>query len=239
MENPLFTPHLDESFNLWNNAVCWMNYWVYAAGRYRSTSFLEKVHKAFFNYYQLHAMAHMPDEIVLVRMMTTLDLDFERALHYHDKGYESNNDYGLPPHTTRPIQVYFVFTTEAPFDPANFTTAQCPIWAFTPKCPRRLPFWQGIHWWLTFNKMLLPMPETDSEDDKEPLQTADLLGPVWEEELLSDSRKSPCILVIPRQATPTPTWQPIPTTPPHIPIKESQPHHPSKLIKWKYPQNLK
>ena len=33
-----------------------------------------KVLKAFFNYYQFHAMANMPDEIVLARMMTALNL---------------------------------------------------------------------------------------------------------------------------------------------------------------------
>ena len=62
------------------------------AGRYRSTTILEKIHKAFFNYYQVHAMANMPDEIVLARMMTGLDLEFERALYYHDEGYKSDNN---------------------------------------------------------------------------------------------------------------------------------------------------
>ena len=74
-----------------------MNYWVCTAGRYRSTSILEKVQKAFFNYYQFDAMTYMPDGIILARMMTTLDLEFKRALHYHDERYESNNDNGLPP----------------------------------------------------------------------------------------------------------------------------------------------
>ena len=97
MENSVFTSHLDDLFNLWNYAVHQMNYWVHAAGRYRSTSILERVHVAFFNYYQFNAMTYMPDEIILVRMMTTLHLKFERALHYHDEGYESDNDYGLPP----------------------------------------------------------------------------------------------------------------------------------------------
>ena len=86
MENPLFTPHLGGLFNLWNNAVCQMNYLVSTAGRVRSTSILEKVHKAFFNYFQFHAMANTSDEIVLARMMTTLDLEYERVLHYHDEG---------------------------------------------------------------------------------------------------------------------------------------------------------
>ena len=68
-----------------------MNYWVCTAGRYRSTSILEKVHKAFFNDYLFHAMANMSDEIILARMMTALDFAFERALHYHDERYDSNN----------------------------------------------------------------------------------------------------------------------------------------------------
>ena len=89
-----------------NNLVC-------TAGRYRSTSILEKVHKAFFNNYQLHAMVNMSDEIILARMMTTLDLKFERALYCHDEGYESNNDYWLPSHITRPVCVYSVFSAEA------------------------------------------------------------------------------------------------------------------------------
>ena len=56
-----------------------MNYWVCTAGTHRSTSILAKVHKAFFNYYQFHAMDNMPNGIVLARMMTALDLEFERA----------------------------------------------------------------------------------------------------------------------------------------------------------------
>ena len=74
MENSLFTHCLDELFNLWNNVVHQIHYWVHAARRYKSTSVLENVHKAFFNYYQFHAMANMPDEIVLARMMTAMDL---------------------------------------------------------------------------------------------------------------------------------------------------------------------
>ena len=35
------------------------------------------------------------DEIILARMMTALDLQFEKAMHYHDKGYDGNNDSHL------------------------------------------------------------------------------------------------------------------------------------------------
>ena len=117
-----------------------MNYWVCTAGTHRSTSILEKVHKVFFNYYQFHAMANMPDEIILARMMTTHDLAFERALHYHNEGYESDNDYGLPPHITRPVHVYSMLLAEASFNLADYTTAQSQLSTFTPKHPRGLPF---------------------------------------------------------------------------------------------------
>ena len=93
-----------------------MTYWVHTAGRYRSTSILERVDVAFFNYYQFDAMTYIPDEIILAKMMTTLHLKFESGLHYHDEGYESNNDYGLQPQIIRHICMYSIFTTEASFN---------------------------------------------------------------------------------------------------------------------------
>ena len=57
-----------------------------------------------------------------------------------------------------------------------------------------------------------PTPEIDSEDNEEPLPTADLDDPVWDEESVQDSRKSICIHEIPRPATPT--AQPVPAIPP-------------------------
>ena len=49
----------------------------------------------------MQEMIYMLDEIILVRMMITLDLKFEKAMHYHNEGYESNNDYGIPHQVTR------------------------------------------------------------------------------------------------------------------------------------------
>ena len=92
-------------------------------------------------------MTYMPNEIVLVRMMTALDLEFEKAMYYHNEGYESDNDYGLPSWVMMPIHVYLVFTTEASFDPAKFTTTQQPISPFTP---RSLAFQEGVCQCLTF-----------------------------------------------------------------------------------------
>ena len=53
---------------------------------------------------------------------------------------------------------------------------------------------------------------TDSEDDEEPLPTADLDDLVSDEELVPDSREYLSIHEIPRLATPNPT--PTPVTPP-------------------------
>ena len=43
-------------------------------------------------------MANKPDEAVLARMTTTLNLEFETPLHFLNGEYESNNDYGLLTH---------------------------------------------------------------------------------------------------------------------------------------------
>ena len=75
----------------------------------------------------------MPDEIVLPRMMTGLDLEFEKGVHYYDEAYESDNDYGLPAQIMKPVCIYSVLTTEASFNPVNYKEAQCPISPFTPR----------------------------------------------------------------------------------------------------------
>ena len=65
----------------------------------------------------------MPDEIVLSRMMTALDLEFEKAMHYNE-GYERNNDYGLPGQVMRPVHISSVPTFGASFNPADYKEAQ-------------------------------------------------------------------------------------------------------------------
>ena len=76
------------------------------------------------SYHQMQEKIYMLDEIILARMMTALDLKFEKAVHYHNERYESNNNYEFVPQVTRPVCIYAVFTTEASFDTAEFTIAQ-------------------------------------------------------------------------------------------------------------------
>ena len=150
MENSTFTSWLDRLLSLWNHAIHPMNFWVHTAGTYRAAPILGRVHVAFFNYHHFNKMTHMSDQIVLARIMTALDLEFEVA---HDKGYESDNDYGLPTQVMRPVHVYSVSTTDASFNPASYKVAQCPISPFTPRQPRdELPFHQGVHFHITFDE---------------------------------------------------------------------------------------
>ena len=170
-----------------------------------------KICKASFNYYQFHVMANMADDIALAGMMTALDLKFKRALHYHDEGYKSNNDYGLLSCITRLVYVYSVFSAEASFNPADYTTTKCQLSPFNLRHPRGLPFWEGDCQCLTFDVTTLLVSAADSEDEEEDLPTAELDDPMWDEEPVPDSREYLCIHEIPWLAIPPP--QPMPVIP--------------------------
>ena len=77
--------------------------------------------------------------------MTALDLEFERALQYHDKGYESDNDYGLPTQVMKYVHVYSVSTNEASFNPTDYREHTVPSLPLHQGDPRdRLPFHQEV-----------------------------------------------------------------------------------------------
>ena len=100
-----------------------MNFWVCTAGMYRAPAILSRVHTAFFNYHYFSEMTNMPNEIVLANVMTALDLEFKRALHYIDERYDSDNDYELLSPVMRPVCIYLVSTTEASFNPTDYKGA--------------------------------------------------------------------------------------------------------------------
>ena len=72
-----------------------MNCMVHTMDMYKATAILSRVHTASFYYHYFSEMTNIPCEIVLARIMTVLDLEFESALHHYNKGYESDNDYDL------------------------------------------------------------------------------------------------------------------------------------------------
>ena len=133
MENSTFTLQLDRLLNIWNNDIHHMNFWVHAVATYRATAILGRVHTAFFNYIYFSKMTNMPDELVLARIMTALVLEFERALHFHDEGYDSDNDYDLSGPFKRPVCIYLVSITEASLNPMDYKEAQGPTSPSTPR----------------------------------------------------------------------------------------------------------
>ena len=173
-----------------------MNFWVCTVGMYRATAIISRVHTAFFNYHSFCKVINMSYEIVLARIMTALDLEFERALHHHDEGYESDNDYDLPGPFLRPVCVYLVSMTEAFLNPKNYKGVQGPTSPSTPSQHRDdLPFCQAVWWWLAFSKT--PPSEMDSDDDEEEdFSTAEFNDPVWSEEPIPKGQQL-CIHQIP------------------------------------------
>ena len=69
-------------------------------------------------------------------------------MHYHDKLYECDNDYGLPAQVMRLVHTYSVSTTEVSFNPADYNEAQHTI---SPFIPDDLPFCEGVCQHLTFD----------------------------------------------------------------------------------------
>ena len=119
--------------------------------------------------------------------MTALDLEFERTLHYHDEGYDSNNDHGLLGPVMWPVCVYLVSTTEASFNPTDYMGAQCSTSLFTPRQPRyKWLFHQGVSGHLTFDET--PLLEMNSNDEEEDFPTADSDDLVWSEEHMPESQ---------------------------------------------------
>ena len=130
-----------------------VNYWVCTAGTYRSTSITWK------GLYRLTSITTSSMlwltclmKCVLAGWWLPWTWEFKRALHYYNEGYDSDKDYRLPPHITRPVHIYSVFSAEASFNLAVYTTTQCQLSPFTPRCPRGLPFWVGICQCLTFDE---------------------------------------------------------------------------------------
>ena len=108
------------------------------------------------------------------------------------------NDYGLPTQIMRCVHVYSVSTTEASFNPEDYKRAQYPISPFTSRWPRdEMPFHQGVHQCLTFDKTTLP--EVDS-DDEEYLTTADFDDLVWSKVPVPNNEMHLCNHQIPRPA---------------------------------------
>ena len=202
MENSLLTPHLARLFNLWNNAVHWINYWVCTAEDIEQ-------HLSLGEFIQNSSMTTSLMQWITYQMRLSWQewwlpwtLQFEKSMHYHDKGYESVNDYGLPPQVMRSGHIYLVFTTEASFNLAEYNETQHTISPLISRWSRSLTFHEGVHWHLTFNE--IPPNAIARLTWQRIFPTSDMDDPVWSEEPVPDNWEYLCIHEIPWPATPPP-----------------------------------
>ena len=113
-------------------------------------------------------------------------------MHYHDKGYGSDIEYGLPAQGMRPVQIYSVSTTEF-FNLESYKEAQYTTSAFTPRGPRDdLPFCERVLV-LMFDETPPPTAEVDC-DDEDYHPTADLDDLVWMRNLCQIGRNT-CVFI--------------------------------------------
>ena len=193
-----------------------MNFCVHAVGTSRATVILNRVHTAFFNYNYFHKMTNMPHEIVLAKIMTALDLEFERAMHYHVKGFDFDNEYGLQGPFMRPVCIYLVSTTEASLNPMDYRGTQGPTSPSTARQTKEeMPLCWAFCWQLTFSVIHPSQMDSNNEED---FLTAELDDSVW---LSRANRQWLCIQLIPCSSITSHTTRP--ATPPPQPIQKEVP----------------
>ena len=166
---------------------------------------------------------------VLARMMTAMDLEFEKSMHYHDEEYECDNNYEPQLQVMIPVHIYLVFTTEASFNLGEYKETQQTISTLMPRQPESLAFCEGVCQHLTFDGMPPQMPEVDFHN-VEYLLTADIDGLEWSEEPVPDRWEYLYIHKIPRPAIliPQPNQVDMPATPPLQPNQVQIPLTPSQ-----------
>ena len=96
MDTCVFKWQLDRLVSVWNSAIQQISDSIPTADTYRSTVIIDKVHERFFHSGNFIKITCMVNEHHLVQFMFILEIKFERALHLHDEGYKSDDNYGLP-----------------------------------------------------------------------------------------------------------------------------------------------
>ena len=124
--NPIFSD-MFKSDELGTGQVVWclekchakINDLIHMAGTYRSTLVLNKVHVSFFSSDYFSEITTRANKHLLAKFMLVLEIEFERALQFHDEGYESGDDHDLPKLLIRSTHIYLVSSTvEISFNPS-------------------------------------------------------------------------------------------------------------------------
>ena len=112
-----------------------------------------------------------------------LEIEFERALQFHDEGYESSDDYGLPKLLIRSAHIYSVSSSaETSYNPADYQESPTPTSQSTVKQrPVEFPLHQAVCRWLTVSDIPLLAADSDSNTEED-FPTVALNDPVWYKE---------------------------------------------------------
>ena len=169
---------------VWNSAIQQVNNWIHMAGIYWSTVVLHKVHMAFFNRDYFGEVTTRENKYLLVQFTWALEMEFERALQFHDEGYESSNDYDLPKLLIRSTHIYLVSSAvETSFNSTDYQESTTATSLSTPK-PRQVEL--PLHWavcrWLAFSDTPLLAADSNNSAEEEDSPTA----VVWSEEPIPD-----------------------------------------------------
>ena len=151
--------------------------------------------------------------------MTALDLEFERAPHNHNEGYDSDNDYDLPGPFIRPVHIYLISTTEDSLHSSDYRRTQGTTSPSTQKWTKErvAPMLSSL---LMINLQWETLIRNGLWQWRRIFSTAELNDPVYSEEPLPD-RQWLCIHLLLHSSITGHTLGP--ATPPLQPIQEEVP----------------
>ena len=120
MNTYTFTWELDRLFGHRNSTIQQVNNWIHTVGPHRSTTVLNRVHVAILNSDYFSEITTWENEHLLAQFTIALEIEFERALQFHNEGYKSSDDYDLPKLLIRSTCIYSVLSVaETSFNPTD------------------------------------------------------------------------------------------------------------------------
>ena len=94
---------------IWNTAVTAFQFWTANHEPHILSNVIEQVYTAFFCSNSVQQLWNLPEEILFIHFVTTLNDTFERELTQEDKGYESRSEsLSIPTPLKKALWIYYV-----------------------------------------------------------------------------------------------------------------------------------
>ena len=129
---------------------------------------------ASFNSDYFGEMTTRANKHLLAQFTLALEIEFEKALQFHNEGYKSSDDYDLPKLLIWLTHNYLISSAaEASFNPTDYQRAATPTYLSTLKWRQvELPLLWGVHRWLTFSDTPLLAADSNNDAEEEDVPTA-------------------------------------------------------------------